>query len=309
MRALTLSRPCPAFVSLLLLSVLSVSAQAQLGALRRAAGKAVEQKAEDRSQAAMLIEPTFDATTIEITAERLDRYTAAMEKLKSQRAANQQRYEQMQTQVNALNDSARASDNDRERNTFERSTTTYSTCRSGVQKAADAAAEQKTQELTARMQRDPVGSQNDPTFKEMMAVMQEMATAQQSGDAAALRRAQDRMMRVTGAVTDSASLDRAAAAKCGARPSKPASMVRKAAFEARSDSTRSAANALLTGAGGVKGSEVGMSNLQAQMFWERIMSWMNGMKQDAVITRTFTKAEYDLLVARRRELRSAFSGG
>jgi hypothetical protein len=86
-------------------------------------------------------------------------------------------------------------------------------------------------------------------------------------------------------------------------------MVRKEALEARSDSTRSAANALLKASGGVKGAEVGMTNLQAEMFWERIMSWLNGMRQDALLTRTFTKAEYDLLVARRRELRAAFSGG
>ncbi len=306
MHPLTFTRGLSALCLALLLAV---PAQAQLGALRRAAGKAVEQKAEDRTNAAMLIEPTFDGTTIEITSARLDRYTAAMLRLKSQRGEMQQRYELMQTQINALNDSARASNNDRDRNTFERNSTTYSECRSGVQQAADAAVERKQEEMMARMQRDPVGSQNDPKVKEMMAVMQAMAAAQQSGDAAAIQRAQDNLMRLAGAVTDSASLDRAAAAKCGARPAKPASMVRSEAFQARADSTRTAANALMSSSGGVKGNEVGMTDLQAQMFWERIMSMLNGMRQDALITRTFTKAEYDLLVARRRELRSAFSGG
>jgi hypothetical protein len=306
MHAWTLTRRISG-ISLLLL--LAVPVHAQLGALRRAAGKAVEQKAEDRSQVAMLIEPTFDATTIEITTERLDRYTAAMLQLKSQRAARQQRYDQMQTEINALTDSAQASDNDRDRNNFERSSTTYSECRSGVQKGADAAMEQRTREMTAKMQRDPVGAQSDPRIKEMMAAVQAMGVAQQSGDAAAIKRAQDNLMRITGAVPDSASLDRAAAAKCGARPAKPASMVRREAFQARADSTRTAANALMSSSGGVKGNDVGMTDLQAHMFWERIMSWLNGMRQDALITRTFTKAEYDLLVARRRELRAAFSGG
>ncbi len=306
MDALTLTRRISGISVLLLLAV---PVQAQLGALRRAAGKAVEQKVEDRSQVAMLIEPTFDATTIEITPERLDRYTAAMQALKAQRAARQQRYDQMQTQINALNDSARALDNERERNTFERNSITYSECRSSVQQAADATVERKQEEMVARMQRDPIGAQNDPKVKELMAVIQAMGTAQQSGDPAAIKRAQDNLMRVTGAVTDSASLDRAAATKCGARPLKPVSMVRKEALEARSDSTRVAANALLSSSGGVKGDEVGMTNLQAKMFWERIMSWINGMRQDALLTRTFTKAEYDLLVARRRELRAAFSGG
>ncbi len=309
MSAVTCSRPYARIVMLTALVMLPVPARAQLGALRRAAGKAVEQKAEDRSNAAMLIAPTFDATTIEITPERLDRYTAAMLRLKSQRAEMQRRYESMQTQVNALTDSARASDNDLDRNTFERRSTAYGECRSGVQQAADATVERKQQEMMARMQRDPVGSQNDPKVKELMAVMQAMGAAQQSGDEAAIKRAQDNLMRLAGAVTDSASLDRAAVAKCGARPVKPASMVRSEAFQARADSTRSAANALMSSSGGVKGNEVGMTDLQAHMFWERIMSMLNGMRQDALITRTFTKAEYDLLVARRGELRSAFSGG
>jgi hypothetical protein len=169
MDALTLTRRISGISVLLLLAV---PVQAQLGALRRAAGKAVEQKVEDRSQVAMLIEPTFDATTIEITPERLDRYSAAMQALKAQRAARQQRYDQMQTQINALNDSARALDNERERNTFERNSTTYSECRSSVQKAADATVERKQEEMIARMQRDPIGAQNDPKLKEMMTVIQ-----------------------------------------------------------------------------------------------------------------------------------------
>jgi len=292
-----------------MLVMLSVPAHAQLGALRRAAGKAVEQKAEDRTQVAMLVEPTFDATTVEITAERLDRYTAAMQRLKSQRATNRQRYEAMQAQVNSLRDSANAVENDRDQNAYSRSTTTYSECRSGVQEDADAALERRGEEMAARMQRDPVGAQKDPMVKKMLAAMQEMATAQQSGDAAAIQRAQEKMMRVTGAVTDSASLDRAAAAKCGARPLKPASIIRAEVFRARADSSLKIANELFSAGGRPQGSDVGLTDRQSSMFWERIMSWMNGMQQDALITRTFTKAEYDLLVARRGVLRSAFAGG
>jgi len=51
-----------------------------------------------------------------------------------------------------------------------------------------------------------------------------------------------------------------------------------------------------------------MTDLQARMMWERVQSWLNGMQKAAPITRTFTKAEYDLLVSRRSDLRKAFSG-
>ena len=88
--------------------------QAQLGGLRRAVERRVEQKAEDRVQVANLIEPTFDQTTLEITAARLDRYQAAMTALRSQRAANRQRYEAMQTQRSATADSANQADNQAE---------------------------------------------------------------------------------------------------------------------------------------------------------------------------------------------------
>ena len=116
-------------------------------------------------------------------------------------------------------------------------------------------------------------------------------------------------MRVMGAAGDSASLDRAAVAKCGARPAKPASMVRAEAFRARADSSLKIANGLIGDFGCPRGTEVRLTDLQAKMFCERITSWLNGMRQDALITRTFTKAEYDLLVARRRGLRAVASGG
>jgi hypothetical protein len=296
----------------LFMAVLVVShpAEAQLGALRRAAERRVEQKAEDRTAAANLIDPTFDATTVEITAERLDRYTAALERLKGQRAANRAKADEMQARRSALSDSANMFDNDSERNAYERATSRYSDCRSGVLRDAEAESERKAQATMARMQRDPVGAQSDPKVKEIMATMQAMSAASQRGDSVASRRAQERMMALMGVqATDSASLDRAAVGRCGARPAKPAGMVKVALYKARADSLEAQARALMSGAGGVKGAEVGMTDLQSRMFWERIMSWLNGMRQDAAITRTFSRPEYDLLVARRGALRRAFSGG
>ncbi len=291
------------------LIALATPAEGQLGALRRAAERRVEQKAEDRVQVANLIEPTFDNTTLEITPERLDTYLAALKKVAAQRSANQQRYEAMQTRRSALVDSANAAGNERERQSYERADNTYRECRNSVRLAAEAAQERKGKELQARMQRDPVGSQNDPQVKQMMALVQESAAAQQSGDTAAVRRAQERMIRLFGVATDSVSLDRNATATCGARPAMPASMVRADALRARADSVEREARALMSTGGRVKGADVGMTDVQANMLWERVASWLAGMRNDAPITRTFTKAEYELLVAKRAELRRAFSGG
>ena len=309
MRAIPTHRSLLAVGCLILATTsLAAPAQAQLGGLRRAAERRVEQKAEDRVQVANLIEPTFDNTTLEITSDRLDTYLAAMSRVKAQRGANQQRYEAMQTRRSALIDSANAVANDRERQAYERADNTYGQCRQGVRDAAEAEQERKGEALRQRMQRDPIGAQSDPQVKQMMAVVQEIGAAQQSGDTAAVRRAQEKMTQMFGVATDSVSLDRSASPKCGARPAKPASMVRAAAFRARADSVEREARALNSTSGGVKGAEVGMTDVQARMFWERIASWLAGMRNDAPITRTFAKAEYDILVAKRGDLRRAFSG-
>ena len=288
--------------------VTAAPAQAQLGGLvRRAAERRVEQKAEDRIGAANLIEPTFDATTIEITAARLDRYTAAMETLKRSRAANRQRYDALQTQRAALLDSASAAYNKRDAEAYQQADSRYGTCRSEVRRGLDAESEKKMAELQARMQRDPIGSQNDPQVKAFVAAMQEMAQAQQRGDTAASARSVRRMQSMVGGTADSLATNRAVVAKCGALPAKPASMVREEGYRKRAAELDEQARALLSVAGGVKGTEVGMTDAQARMLWERIQSWLNGVAA-APITRTFLRAEYDLLVARRNELKRAFSG-
>lgn len=297
----------PAALVLLAASVLAAPAHAQLGGLRRAVERRVEQKAEDRTQAAMLVEPTFDNTTIEITAERLDRYQAAMERMKAQRAANRQRYDQMQVQRNALADSSRMVKNDREESAYGRATDTWDQCASHAREERDKAAEAQSQAMVARFQSNPMGAQNDPKVKQMMAAMQEMAAAQQRGDAAAVQRIQERIANLMGATTDSNVVNREIRTKCGPKPAKPASMVRADAYAAKGDSVDKASQALLQSAT-PKGADVGMTDVQARMMWERIASWLVGMRQDAPITRTFSKGEYDLLVERRGALKKAFAG-
>lgn len=293
---------------LLVLSFVAHPVQAQLGALRRAVERKVDQSAEDRMNAASLVAPTFDNTTVEITADRLDRYMAAMQTQKAQVARNRQRYEAMQADAAALREAAAKADNSRDRDTYERAASSYSECRSNAWQAVEAEQERKMQELGARIQRDPVGAQKDPKMKEIMAALQESARAQQSRDAAAMARTQERLVSLMGAATDSVAIDKLALPKCGARPAKPRSMIIRDSLSARATQLDREANALNATSGGVAGSEVGMTDLQSRMMWERVQSWLNGMQKDAPITRTFTKPEYDLLVSRRGDLRKAFSG-
>ena len=118
----------------------------------------------------------------------------------------------------------------------------------------------------------------------------------------------ERLQSSMGGSIDSASVDKASVSKCGSRPVKPAGMIRAQQLNARADSIDVQARTMSGNGSGVKGSEVGMTDVQSRMFWERIQSWLSGMRKDAPITITFTSAEYDLLVSRRGVLRKAFSG-
>lgn len=298
----------PLAVLTLALGSVSTPASAQFGVLKRAAERRVDQKAEDRVGAATLIEPTFDGTTLEITAERLDRYQAAMEARKAQQAQNRAAYDALDKRASVTRDSARAVDNPRERETYETATRRYDECRSGIEQAITAEQEKKVQDIVARMQANPLAAQSDPQLKRIMAVMQELAVAQQRNDPVALKAATEKYATLLGGSTDSVSLDRAAVSKCGARPAQPAGMLRNDSLNARADSLGSAAKMLLGASSGVRGSAVGMTDVQARMFWERIASWLTGMRDDAPITKTFAKGEYDLLVARRGALRKAWHG-
>ncbi|MBC7841903.1 MAG: hypothetical protein H7099_06310 [Gemmatimonadaceae bacterium] len=309
MRALPFRRAVAPFTIVLLASIaVATTVGAQLGAIRRAAERRVEKKADDRIGAATLIEPTFDNTTLEINAERLDRYQAAMEQRKAQQVQNRAAYEALDRRVSVTRDSAHIFDNQREREAYEASVTRYDECRSGIRTGIEAAQEKKAEDIIARMQANPMAAQNDPQMKRIMTVMQELALAQQRGDAAATQVAMAKYAEIMGGAADSVSLDRAAATRCGGRPSRPASMVRYAQHNTRADSLYKVGQELLGANTGVKGAAVGMTDIQARMFWERIASWLVGMRDDAPITKTFSRSEYDLLVARRSVLRKAWYG-
>jgi hypothetical protein len=310
MRTLPIRRAVgPIALMLLALVSFSATADAQLGGmLRRAAGKRVEQKAEDRMGAASLIDPTFDNTTVEITSERIDKFLVALEKRQAQRAQMRAAYEALDNRSSATRDSARMFDNQRDRNAYEAADRRYDECRSNIREGIEAEQQRKGQELAAKAQANPMAAQNDPTMKRFMAAMQEVAAAQQRNDQVALKAAMDKMATIMGGATDSVSLDRAAVTKCGGRPAIPASMLRYKQLNDRADSLGKAARDLNASSNSVNGADVGLTDIQARMMSERIRSWLAGMRDDAPITKTFGKGEYELLVARRGDLRKAFSG-
>ena len=310
MRAFSIRRALSLFpVAIITLALLAPPVQAQFGRMiRKATERRVEQKVDDQANVAMLIQPTFDATTIEITTPRLDTYQAAMEKRRAQAAQNRAAAEALSQRATATRDSARVADKPNEREAYEKSTDRYGDCRHGVEHEQSAAIEKKSQALVAQFQANPMAAQNDPKVKEMMALMQAMGAAQARGDTAEARRSMERLQSSMGGAVDSASVEKAAASKCGARPSKPAGMLRARLLNARADSIELQGRALSGAGTGVRGAEVGMTDVQSRMFWERIQSWLTGMRKDAPITITFTRAEYDLLVSRRAALRKAFNG-
>jgi hypothetical protein len=285
------------------------TAQAQFGALRRAVDRRVEQKVEDKAASATLIAPTFDATTIEITEARLTKYIDEMTKLKAVRAQRRAETQALEVRANALRDSARMFDDAGERRAYEAGSERYSSCRDDVRKGIEDGNERRMAEMAQRMQANPLAAQSDPKMKAMAQTGQLLAAAQQRGDAAEVERLQRRMMSDMGvAPFDSITVDRAAQSKCGGRPAIPASMLQYSRYTARADSVRLLAQGG-AGRGYPAGAALGMTDRQSRMMWERIQSWLNGVNDGAPITKTFTKPEYDLLLAKRGDLRRAFSGG
>jgi hypothetical protein len=177
-----------------------------------------------------------------------------------------------------------------------------------VRQAVERESERKGEEFAAKMRANPMAAQSDPKIKAWMQAAQAVGAAQQRGDTAEVRRLQERMMAQLGvAQTDSVSLDRLARTKCGARPTMPASMLQYAQYNARADSVRAQAQGG-AGRGFPAGAALSITDRQSRMLWERIQSWLNGVNDSAPITKTFTKGEYDLLLAKRGDLRRAFSG-
>lgn len=303
------------FTGLLIPLVLSVLAtaplEAQLGGLiRRATERKAEEKAtekvEDRANVGMLSDPVFDGTTVELTDALLDRYVAAATKARDARAARQAESQALLDRAIAIEDSGRALENPADRQRFYDAERRWSDCADEAREAEREAAEKRMEAMQARIMANPMAAQNDPTFKKMAQLMQRMSAAQGRGDQAEVERLQGELQRtMQGMVGDSASAAKAVTAKCGARVTQPAWMLRQEALKARGDSLRRVSSAMVTSA--PTAAELGVTARQAAMVHERIASWLNGMRRDAPLTTRFTRAEYDRLVARRAALRRVVS--
>ena len=284
---------------------------AQFGALRRAvekkAGDRVEQSVEDRANVAMLQPPTFDATTVELTDALLDRWIAATEAIRSQRAAQQGGVDQLQAEVVARLDSAAALERPDERRRYDEARTRYTQCENGVRAAAEADAQRAQQALEARMKADPMRATSDPQVKRITEAMQAMAEAQARGDTAAARRHHDAFIRAAGGL-DEASFGRAITTKCGAAPTEPRWIATQTALRMRADSSRAKAARGMSVLARPTGAALGVSEVAAAMVDERIMSFLAGMRPAAPITVRFTKLEYERLTARRGALTRARRG-
>ena len=297
-------------VVMLSLASLEQPAQAQFGLAKRAVQRRVEQKADDKLGAGNLIDPTFDNTTLEITAERFDKWLAAAARREAEASKNRALQSAVQAQESAVSDSAQKAHNSRESEAYSRSTERFQTCRSEISVANNAEMERKSQAFVAQFQANPTALQNSAQGKAIMSIMQEVQAAAAKGDQAAMQRAQMKLEGLMGMTSpDSASIDRASAAKCGARPVRPASMVLEDRLHAKSDSLIKIVRSYDSGGGQMRGEAVGMSDVQAHMFWERLAAFSSGQRPDAPITRMFTKSEYDLLVSRRGDVHKALSSG
>jgi hypothetical protein len=293
------------------LLVAAAPLHAQFGALRRAVEKKaadrVDQGVEDRTNAAMLQPPTFDATTVELTDAILDRWVAAHEAIRSQRASQQGGVDRFEAEAGARNDSATALERPDERRRYEQEHDRYRQCESEVRHAADADAQRAQAALEARMKADPMRATSDPQVKRLTEAMQAMAEAQARGDTAAARRSHDAVIRAAGGL-DEAGLRRATTTRCGAAPSEPRWMVAQTALRLRADSSRAKTARERSVLARPTGTALGVSDVAAAMVEERIMSFLAGMRPSAPITVRFTKLEYDRLVKRRGELSRARRG-
>ena len=311
MRAMTIRRGLgPLSLTCCLLALAAVPAQAQLGGLmKRAVEKRVGQKVDDQANIAMLVDPVFDETTVELTSARLQAYAAAAEKKKATAAADRAKASTMRDHISALQDSARAVQRPKEEDAYEQSTRRYEACRDGVREALDEAAEARIAQTAAQMQANPIAAQNDPKMKEMMKLVQQIGAAQQKGDAAEVQRLTQRYQAMFNQVTDSAAIDKAAASKCGARPTKPQSMVRAAAYYSQANAEQKEVDKLEGANGAVLGSAIGLTDEQAHMMWDRIMAFLSGAaRKEVPLTYTFTRKEYDNLIQNRSPLAKALRG-
>lgn len=313
-------RPAAAALVLAVVMAVPATSHAQFGALRRAverkAGEQVDQRVDDKANLALLQEPTFDGTTVELTDALLDRYIAGLERIKATRAQRRAESDRLMASYEAQRDSAQAlaDANRADRARFDARNATFDECRTRFEgereELLEAAMEKIGERLQRRMQANPTGTGGDAAIQRLAQAAQRFSEALATGDSVAVRKAQLDMLAGEGMLTpaEKAKLSRTLAAACGAPTPKPTWMVQQEALEGRAQATRERHRLAGLAAGKPSGADLGLTDVQAAMVDERIQSWRGGMRRDAPLTTRFTRQEYDRLVSRRSAIERAMRG-
>lgn len=276
-----------------LLALVGVPAQAQLGGLMKKAKDKVAKEVGDKSGASATLDGedvTFDATTVELTPERLDGMVQALQasraKLSERPALMARRDATAAKLAEHLEKHSREIDRARE----ERSKVT--SCRDDAfRKVEEASAEG----MSARFMASPALRQK------MQDISQRLATAQQKGDASEIQKLQGELQAlVAPSAADSAKVNKA----CGAIP--PEAGAEREASSLQNERSRldKEIRSMEQGAAAEASKASGLSPLAYAMATDRIQMYLSRAKSNSP-QRGLTSSEIKALNARRSDLEKA----
>lgn len=290
-----LRRSCAA---LLLLAVVALPAEGQLGGLlKKAKEKAVEAAAEktglDAKGDNANKPPTYDDVIVELNAQRVDALLRGLEAQKKVLTADggvvavlKQR-EALEAQMPTLNERANAVSSG-----FYNARNRWSSCESDTRRAFEKTHEDEARRMAAGMVANPAGAAEKA--RNASAAQQSLAKAIADNDSVAVRKWTVEYYKAWG--IDLSKDDAAVKTKCGEPPAKPSAMLELDKANARKDSLDVQARAIESRAV-LEGSKAsGLSEQQFAMARERAQMAATG-------TRTrFSKTELAAIDAKKAEL-------
>lgn len=304
-RAHSLPRRGLAIAAIAALTLPLHNVSAQLGGLvRKARDKAVEQQVDKRIGGTTASNPgappKFDDVTVELTAERV---AGIVRGLGAGRAildgangapgraalvARRDEAARKSSDISTANAKAFDAYNEK-RDASQR-------CRND---AMYASREKRQKASDEQMQQLSSKAMSDPAFREKaMAIAQKMATAQQRGDTAEMRRLSAELGIGPGdAKPDTLAADKA----CGREPAKPAAMAQVEQLDEQAKTLTDQIRQLEEKSAAVEVKESGLNERQFFMARERIEAYLSVMKNKSQ-PRGFSGAELEALSARRADL-------
>jgi hypothetical protein len=285
------------------------AATAQIGGLvkratKKAADQQVEKQVDKRVDAAASSDPgappKFDDVTVELTNDRVSqiiRGLAAGRAVLDGANGAPSRAALVARRDDAARKSAELSEsNAKAFDAYYQKRDASERCRNDAISASrdkkQAAAEQRQKEFQQK-------AMSDPAFREKaMAVAQKLATAQQKGDTAEMKR----LMAELGGVADDPKADSLAADKaCGAAPAKPAAMAQVEQLDAQARKLTDEIRQLEEKSADTEVKESGLNERQFHMARERIEAYLSAVKYKSQ-PRGFSAGELQALGARRADL-------